>query len=892
MLPELLIMFWLRIKAIFRRGQLDRDLDDELQFHLAMREQKLAESGVPAQEARYAAQREFGNATQAKEMNREMWTFPFLETLWQDIRYGLRQLNRSPGFTAVAVLILALGIGANTAVFSLINGLMLRTLPVRDPGRLVELLHHYPGEPEPGFNGFSWDAYRIMRDGNHVFSPLFVGTLNWFTIRADKLEPQKVFGGGVGGRFFQALGVRAATGRLIGPEDVHTGHHAPVAVVSWSFWKSRFDLDPRIIGKKIIVDDAPLTIIGVTQRGFYGLSEQAKQDVWLPMSLGPSRFWGFGLLGRLKPGVSIEQARAQMAVPFQRVVDAPDAGPFVRRMKLRIEPAGDGISTPLRETLSTPLIVLMGMVGLLLLLACANLAELFLARAASRQYEMGVRVCLGAGRARLIRQTLTESLLLSMMGSGLGIFLAYFGARELIRIFASGRQIIGLPIHFEALSNPDWHVLLFTSTVAVMAALLFGAVPAVRACRPIPAQVLQQAARIGESKSQRLFGKSLVASQVALSVVLLTSAGLFVGYLSHLRTLNPGFGRDHLLLLTLDTAHSGYSAAQFSRLSEQLVAELEAVPGVRSATMSGMSPMQGPAEAASAFAQGHPSDRHNVVMNDVVPGYLETYGTPLLAGRYFSAEDQGKPLVAIMSQAAARDCFGNENPIGRYLTLSHITGTKGEKVTYEVVGVAGNAKYNDIRQPAPPTLYRDAVQDGFMTSQLAVRTSVAPDVVAGVVRKAESAVLKTVPIAGITTMNEQIDASIVPQRLLATLSAWFGAVGALLAAIGLYGLLAYTVARRTHEIGVRMALGATRGAVMRTILRDALGLVCAGLVLGAPLAFWGKSVAASLIRGLPANSPLSVVFGSAAMIVLALIAAYIPARRATKVDPMVALRCE
>jgi predicted permease len=884
-----------RIKNFFRnilaKRRNDRELDDEVHSYVDLLAEEKMRAGMNPDEACRAARIELGGIEQVKEQVREVRAGAWLDTLLQDLRYGARMLVKNPGFTTVAVLILALGIGANTAIFSMINGLMLRTLPVRDPGRLVELLHHYPGEPEPGFNGFSWDAYQIMRDSNRVFADLIVGSINFFTVRADKLQPQTVIGGNVGGAFFQALGLRAAAGRLIGPEDVHMGYHAPVAVVSWSFWKSRFDLDPGIVGKKIIVDDAPVTIIGVAQRDFYGLSEQAQQDIWLPISLGPSPTWGFALLGRLKPGVSIDQARAEMAVLFQRVVNAPDAGPFVRGMQLRIEPAGDGLSTPLRETLSTPLIVLMAMVALLLLLACANLAGLLLARAASRQHEMAVRVCLGAGRARLIRQTLTESWLLSMTGSALGISLAYFGTRGLILIFASGREIAGRPVHFESLSNPDWRVLLFTGAIAFAAAMLFGAVPATRAFRPIPAQALQQAARIGESKSQRLFGKSLVVSQVALSVVLLTSALLFVGYLSHLRSLDPGFRRDHLLLVTLDTEHSGYNAAQFARQSEQLVARLEAIPGVKSAALSTMSPMQGPGASAFAFAEGHSDDQHNVSINDVAPHYFETYGTPLLAGRYFSADDQGKPLVAIMNQVAARDCFGNENPIGKHLTLSHITLTKGE-ITYEVVGVVGDAKYNDIQQPAPPTVYGDFVQEEFVGSQLAVRTSIAPDAVAGVVRETESVVLKTVPIVRIMTMNEQIDASIVPERLAATVSAWFGALGALLAAIGLYGLLAYTVTQRTHEIGVRMALGATRRDVMRMVLRDALWTVSAGFALGTPLAFWAKSAVASLIRDLPAKSPVSVVFGGAVIIALCLVAAYIPAHRAMRVDPIIALRHE
>src|SRR6266404_5532739 len=459
-----------RVRMLMRRREFDSEVDEEMRLHREMKERELVAAGESPEEAHYAAQRKVGNTLRLREESREAWGWNWLEHSLQDVRYGLRMLRKSPGFTVVAILTLALGIGANTAIFGLINGLMLQTLPIRDPGQIVELLNQYPGEP--AFNGFSWDAYRIMRDGNHVFSDLIVGSLNFFTVRGDKLQPQTVFGGGVGGTFFQALGLRAAAGRLIGPEDVHMGYHAPVAVVSWSFWKSRFDLDPGIIGKKIVVDDAPVTIIGVAQRGFYGLSEEAQQDIWLPVSLGPSPGWGFGLLGRLKPGVSIEQARAEMAVLFQMVVNAPDAGPFVRGMKLRIEPAANGVTTPLRQMLSTPLTVLMATVGLLLLLACANLAGLLLARGASRQHEMAVRVCLGAGRVRLLRQTLTESLLLSLVGGAVGIFLAYFAAHALVRVFASGRFIMGAPVHFEALTNPDAHVLLFTGAIALLTGLL------------------------------------------------------------------------------------------------------------------------------------------------------------------------------------------------------------------------------------------------------------------------------------------------------------------------------------------------------------------------------------------------------------------------------------
>ncbi|HEV2488359.1 MAG TPA: ABC transporter permease [Candidatus Acidoferrales bacterium] len=879
----------LRFRSLFRRRRVDEDLDEELRDHLARKTEDFIAKGMSAPEARRSALIELGGIEQAKEECRDTRRVRWLQDLLQDLRFALRMLRKSPGFTAVAVLTLALGIGANTAIFTMMNGLMLHTLPVRDPGQLVELLHQYPGEP--AFNGFSWDAYRIMRDGNHVFSDLIVGSLNFITVRADKLQPQTVFVGTVGGTFFQALGVRPAAGRLIGPEDVQMGYHSPVAVISWSFWKSRFDLDPGIIGKKILVGDAPLAIIGVTQRGFYGLSDEAPQDIWWPISLGPSPGVWFGLLGRLKPGVTIEQARAEMSVLFQEAADRPDAGPFVRRMKLRIERAGNGVTTPLTQMLSTPLTVLMATVGMLLLLACANLAGLLLARGASRQHEMAVRACLGAARARLLRQTLTESLLLSLVGCAVGIFLAYFATRVLIRVFASGRFVRGAPVHFQALTHPDSHVLLFTGAIALLAGLLCGAAPAMSASNTAPAPALQQASRIGESKSRRLFGKGLVASQVALSLVLVSSAGLFVEYLSHLRNLNLGFERNNLLLVTLDFAQTGYTPARFAQRWQELIMRLDAIPGVTSATFSDVSPMEGPGASSFASAEDHPEKRAQVSINYVAPDYFETYGTQFLAGRDFSARDQTGSPVAIINEAAARDCFGNENPIGRHITLSHITLTKGER-TYEVVGLVRDAKYNDLQQPAPPTIYADLLEQSFVGSQLAIRTKINPGAVAGAVRQTESAVLNTIPIVRVTTMNAQIDSSIVPQRLIAMLSAGFGALGALLAAIGLYGLLAYIVTRRTHEIGVRMALGATRSDLMHVVLRDALWMVCAGLALGAPLAFWAKSVAASLIRDLPARSPISIVFGGAVMIVLGLVAAYVPARRATRVDPMVALRYE
>ena len=881
------------IRNILRPSREESEMDAELRFHIEAFTEDLMRSGMPREAALRKARIEFGSMEKFKEKCREERGGFWLETFWGDVRFGLRMLRENPGFTAVAILTLALGIGANTAIFTITNGLMLHTLPVREPGQLVELLAHSPGDPEPGFNAFSWDAYRIMRDGDRVFSDLFIGsTMNFGTVRGDNLGPQTVFVGSVGGNFFQALGVQAAAGRLIGPEDVHTGYHDPVAVVSWSFWKSRFNLDPGIIGKKLVVnDDPPLTIIGVAQRGFYGLSGQEPQDVWWPTSLGPSQGWGsLGLLARLKPGVSIKQARTEMSALFQEAV-GQDTSPFVRTMKLRIEPAGNGVTTPLSQMLSTPLTVLMATVGLLLLLACTNLAGLLLARGTSRQREMAVRACLGATRARLLRQTLTESLLLSVAGTAAGIFLAYFAAHALIRIFASGRFIVDAPVHFEALTKPDTHVLLFTLAIALLTGLLCGAMPAMRASNLAPGSALQPGSRTGETKGQRLFGKGLVALQVALSLALVSSAGLFVGYLSHLRNSNLGFERNHLLLVTLDFAQSGYNAAQLSRLSQELMMRLDAVPGVSSATFSDVSPMEGPGASGFAFAKDHPEKQAEASINYVAPDYFKTYGTSFIAGRDFSAGDQPSAPVAIINETAARNCFGNESPIGRHITLSHITLTEGER-TYEVIGLVGDAKYNDLQQPAPPTVYADLLQQDFVGSQLAIRTRIDPDGVADVVRQTEGAVLKAVPIVRIMTMNEQMDSSIVPERLIAILSTGFGVLGALLAAIGLYGLLAHTVARRTHEIGVRMALGAGGTDVMRMVLRDAVWMVCTGFAAGAPLAFWGKRIAARLIPDLPVADSRPMVVAAGIMIAIGLLAAYLPARRARRIDPMVALRYE
>jgi predicted permease len=855
---------------LFRRR--NRELDEEIAAHLAMARR----DGLDASS--------FGSTTLVKETTRETWGWSWLECFVQDLRFGGRMMRRSPGFSAIAILSLALGIGANTAIFSLLNTLTMRRLPVRNPEQLVEVLTR---GGKDRWNAFSWPAYLHLRDRNSVFSGLLAAPTDRLYTRAAGRDAERLEATYVSGDAFDILGIQPALGRLFSPADDQVGSPAAVAVVSWAYWQTRFAGDPAILGARLQVEDSFATIVGVLPREFHGLQTGRDEHLALPLAMAPvirarMRYGDYGakwirLVGRLKPGVSIEQARAELNVLFQPVLEQEGRLNDARKRpnwRLEVEPAAAGLSR-LRDQFSKPLFILMGAVGMLLLIACANVAGLLLARASAREREIAIRVSLGAGRLRLVRQALTESLLLSTVAAALGVALAYFAANALVLIMNSGRMTFHLAV------APDRRVLAFTAAVAVFTGMLFGAAPAIRAAAPAPVE----SGRSTDPRRRRIVGRFLVAVQVALSMVLLAAAGLFVENLAALQRIDLGFRKDHVLLVSLDPSHSGYAPDALTRGYRQLIRRLESIPGVRSASLSWIAPISGGGSSRTlSAANGRvyaPGESAIVYLNWVAPKYFDTVGTPLLAGRDFRPDEP--PGTAIVSMAFARQFFGNADAIGRRFSF-------GADDTREVVGVAGDSRYLEIREEMPRNVYLPAFREDHNASEFIIRTAVDPDAITAEVRRTVYEELKTVTVGRITTLDRHIDASIVSERLIATLSGVFGAIGSLLAAIGLYGLLAYTVARRTQEIGIRMALGANRPAVVRMVLRDAGLTVAAGLAVGVPAALGARRLLNFWTPGLPGPSIRLLAIGVAVMLATTLLAAWLPAQKASRVDPVEALR--
>ncbi len=809
-----------------------------------------------------------------------------MRMLPNDIRYALRLMRRSPGFTAVAVLSLALGIGANTAIYSLFYTVMLRPLPVAHPEQLVELVRNSPSELHwAGY--WEWGKYEYLRDHNHVFSGITgMGFDNLAQVRIPGSDPETLILETVPENYFLVLGLKPAIGRFFLPEDVPASGNGDAVVVSWSYWERRFQRDPAILGKRILYNDAPKIVIGVAPRNYVGPRVGSRTDLWTPTGDGD-----LTMLARLKPGVTIQQAQAEIAVLYRQMTSALRVNP---QTTMELLPAGVGL-VRVRDQYGKPLLLLAVVVGLLLLLSCINMASMLLARSAGRQKELAVRVGLGAGRGRLVRQMLTESLLLSAAGAAAGVAVAYYGVVVLVRIMASSRAFE----HIDIEVHPDLDVVLFTAGIALLTGLLFGLAPAWAAFRAQPAMALRQTGRGGDPRFWRLFGKSLVAAQVALSIFLVTAATVFLNHITRLRNFDLGFRSDHVLQVTLDPSRSGYKTEQLAVRYQELLSRFQSIPQVRSASISGCTPLQGCGWGALfLIAEGHlerPEDRQRTAVVFVSPWYFETLGIPLLAGRDFDFRDVERPRAAIVNQTMAHRYFPGADPIGKRVAIDPDPkngGWFGNGQPYEIVGLVGDVKAFELRETPYPLIYFNMFQEGRLQDQFELRTAAAPGSIAGTVRLMVRDVLKTVPVQSVTTLADQVDSNIVPERLIATLSEFFGCLGVMLAGIGLYGLLAYMVASRTNEIGIRMALGATASSLSRLVLREVLAMVCAGSVAGTAMVLWSRPLGTKVLSDLKWESASPLAISGGVMAAVALLASCVPVRRAARVDPMVALRHE
>ena len=906
-----------RLRAMFRRKSMQAALDEEIQSHLRMAAQERIERGESAEQARISAVREFGNVGLVKEVTRDRWGWGWFEHLLQDLRFGLRMLARNPGFTIVAVLTLALGIGANTAIFTLINAVMLKALPVQKPEQLVLF-----GEGvRRGFVGlgsgqhydiFSYPLFEHLRDNNPSFEGIaaFRTELDRLNVRpqgAGESEPaQLAWGRLVSGNYFSVLGIRAAQGRVLTPED-DRAEAPPAAVISYSYWRRRFSNDRSIVGRVLNVNGILITVAGVTTPEFFGESvESPLADFWLPVTIQPRLMPDRGsllknpdvnwlnLLGRLKPGISLRQAQAGVDVALRQfLTERAGAHPSseeqrdIQRSYIKLNPGGSGVSR-LRFLYSRPLHILMAVVALVLLIACANVANILLARAATRQKEISMRLAVGASRSRLLRQMLTESVLLGLLGGVVAVLFSAWGVSMLISVVAGRTSSLPLKI------TPDAGVLGFTLAVSLFTGILFGLAPAFRATGVDLTHSLKSGT-LGISHGSRWnLPKTLVVSQVALSLLLLVCAGLLVRTLRNLAKQNFGFNPEHVLEVGIDPRMAGYKQDQLSRLYQALLARVNALPAVRLASLSLYSPMttnwSGQISVQGYFPPMNEAADCQWVW--VGPHYAETEGMTLLLGRDISPGDtKGAPKVAVVNESFAQRYLAKQNPIGRRFSMA--VPTKAYEI--EIVGVVKNLKFNSPWQDYWPVAFLPLAQEEGPASYAAyieIRTTTDPKSIAGPVRRAIQEEDKNLPVTTISTLSEQVNESLNKEYLIARLSSFFGLLALVLACVGLYGLLAYRVARRTNEIGIRMALGAERRQVLWMVLRESLALVSAGIAIGLPMAFAATRYVSSQLYGVKPTDPATIAAATMALAAVAVLASYIPARRATKVDPMMALRYE
>ena len=835
-----------------------------------------------------------------------------MQNLWQDLRYGARMLLKNPGFTLIATLTLALGIGANTAIFSITDQILLRLLPVERPEELVVLRAPGPKTGRVSSDGdntasFSYPMYKALRDRNSAFS----GLLARFPIPlsvAGAGQTERADGELVSGNYFEVLGVRPALGRVFNQEDDRVPGAHPVVVLSHAFWARRFGADPGILNKSLTVNGASMTVIGVARAGFQGVQVGQTPDIFIPMmmkaqmtpnwnGLDNHKDYWLAIIGRLKPGMSVAQTQEAVRPGFRSILEEElplmtGWGAETRQRfldtKILLNEGGKGREI-LQSSAKKPLLILVGMVGLVLLIACANVANLLLARGAARSREIAVRMALGAGRWRLVRQFLVESLLLSLLGGAVGMMVAAWTIKGLVAAIPPSIGFLGLSTDL----NP--RLFGFNLAISALTGLLFGVAPAASATRlNIETTLREQGSSVSGAQSHARFRKSLVVSQIILTTVLLVGAGLFAHSLNNLQRLDLGLRADHLITFSIAPELNGYSPQRTIAFFDDLRAGLAALPGVRSVSAAEIAILAGNDSSKNVTVEGyqaHEGEDMDVLNNQVGPDYFATMGIPLLNGREFTNSDAaGGQKVAIINETMSRRFFANRNPVG-----SHFAFGSGDRIRLdiEIVGVVKDSKHSAARDQAGPFAYIPYAQwENLGRITFYARTeqdvaAIAPSLRSEVRRRDAN-----LPIYDLKTLQQQADESLFADRFLTFLSVCFGLLAAALAAIGLYGVMAYTVTRRIREIGIRIALGAGQGRVAWLILREVALLTSLGLLTGAPLAFALGRAAESLLFGVKASDPPVYIAVSLLLACVAMLGGYIPARRASKVDPMVALRCE
>jgi predicted permease len=881
------------------------DLKDEIQTHLDLLAEEHERRGLSSEEARLAARRDFGGVEQMKEAYRDQRGFRWIDSLVRDVRYAIRLFRKAPVFTAVAVFSLALGIGANTAVFTLLDALLLRTLSVRDSHELVEVTAQKHGE----FAMISFPMYRDLRNRQDVFGG-FLATAGETPYRVtipdsagSATELDNIPVSLVSGNYFEVLGVPPALGRFFTADDDRNPHSSEalgsVVVLSDAFWERQFGRDPRILERTISIGRSPCRVIGIAPHGFSGEVVGSSPAAWVPLvpfssddNLENRRGVFTAYMARLKPGVDRVRAQAAMTVLFQQLLRAEGRiRDHTEDFTIALADGATGLDVPLRRTFARPIRIVMAIVAVVLLIACANVANLLLARGAARQAEFGVRLAIGCSRRQLVAQVLTESVILSALGAFAGAAIAYAGSGALLGLISTGPAPVALDLQFGV------RVFAFLAVVAIGSAVAFGLLPALRMTRVDPGPVLKRSLRAGLGGPAQRASRSFVSLQMALSLLLLIGAGLLLRSLQNLHRLDLGFRADHVLVFDLAHTPQQRDPASLSAVGSQVLRRIRQLPNVESASVSGLllfsrSDIGAPLRIVDYTPRT--DERVTVRYNAVSPGYLETIGMPLIDGRSIEDRDAfDAPMVAVINESMARRYFYGTRPIGRPMAIDVTRADSAPPAkVIEIIGVVRDAKYNSFRQDTRPMFYVPIAQLPRSLRSLEVRTSQPASAMATQVRQALAEVTKDIMIRRVLPLTEQVDQSLAAERLTMRLCSFFGGLALVLACVGLYGVMAYAVAQRTAEIGVRMALGANATAVVWLVFRETTHMILLGVAIGLPLALASTRLLSGFLYGLTATDPATIAIATACLVAAAALSAYIPARRATRVDPLVALRAE